>query len=122
MAPSIGNLMQGAARVLCDTKVKSSSLTQATLAELLKLSNEVDLDALAETFRKLVDDFQDELVPYTEQLMGSLAQTYLRILTETVENDKRDDATSLLDEKVLTGAPSPHPEALATPPEQVDLT
>lgn len=73
------------------------------LAELLKLANEVDLDALADTFRKLVDDFAEELVPYTEQLTASLAQSYVRMLAEAVENEKQSSGESSMDEKIMTG-------------------
>lgn len=78
-----------------------SNFISDSCAELLKLSNEVDLDAMADTFRKLVDDFQDELQPYTEQLTASLTQTYMRIVSEAVEKDSGDE--NVMDEKVMTG-------------------
>jgi hypothetical protein len=45
------------------------------LAELLKLSSEVDLDALTNTTRTMVSEFSEEVVPFAVELSQSLVST-----------------------------------------------
>lgn len=48
----------------------------ASFAELLKLSNEVDLDALTNTTRALVSEFQDDVAPFAVELTQSLVRFF----------------------------------------------
>ena len=60
MAPNAGRLMQ----------------------ELLKLSDETDLDVLSGTTSKIVDSFSEELLPFSVQFCTHLRDTYMRLLNE----------------------------------------
>ncbi|KDE03158.1 hypothetical protein MVLG_06352 [Microbotryum lychnidis-dioicae p1A1 Lamole] len=75
------------------------------IQELLKLSNEVDLDALTNTTRALVGEFQFEVTPFAVELTQSLTSSYTRLIHESIEARARSnpDDESLLygDEKTL---------------------
>ncbi|GAA5935374.1 hypothetical protein JCM1841_001937 [Sporobolomyces salmonicolor] len=60
------------------------------LQELLKLSSEVDLDALTNTTRSMVTEFSEEVVPFAVELSQSLAESYRRLLQETLEAREKD--------------------------------
>ncbi|KAI5474959.1 hypothetical protein MNV49_002143 [Pseudohyphozyma bogoriensis] len=70
MVPNIGRIMQ----------------------ELLKLANEVDLDALTNTTRSLVQEFQEEVIPFAVELTQSLMESYSRLVHESLEIRKKDEA------------------------------
>ncbi|SCV67913.1 BQ2448_5524 [Microbotryum intermedium] len=75
------------------------------IQELLKLSNEVDLDALTNTTRSIVGEFQVEVMPFAVELTQSLTGSYTRLIHESLEQRARQnpDDESLLygDEKTL---------------------
>ncbi|TIB90206.1 ARM repeat-containing protein [Wallemia mellicola] len=50
--------------------------------DLLKLSDEIDLDTLSQTMERIVDDFGDELVPFAVDVSRHLGETYMRIMSE----------------------------------------
>ncbi|EOQ99370.1 hypothetical protein E3P89_02255 [Wallemia ichthyophaga] len=50
--------------------------------DLLKLSDEIDLDILSQTMERIVDDFGDELIPFAVDVSRHLGETYMRIMTE----------------------------------------
>ncbi|GAA5932308.1 uncharacterized protein JCM15063_001186 [Sporobolomyces koalae] len=65
------------------------------LQELLKLSSEVDLDALTNTTRTMVSEFSEEVVPFAVELSQSLAESYRRLLQETIEARDKDPSGGL---------------------------
>ena len=76
------------------------------MQQLLKLANEVDVDALANVMEDFVEVFSAELTPFAVALCGQLRDTYLRIISELLErNASRDDDDTygdFLDEKNIT--------------------
>lgn len=68
MAPNAGRLMQ----------------------ELLKLSDETDMDVLMATQEKVVNNFAEELLPFSVQLVEQMVASYSRLVRETVANQQRD--------------------------------
>lgn len=74
------------------------------MTEMLKLGNEVDIDALVDTSRKLVEDFSEELIPFAVDLTASWSASYLRIMQEQLEaRSSAPDEDSVLEEKTLAG-------------------
>ncbi|CAG8948647.1 hypothetical protein HYFRA_00001766 [Hymenoscyphus fraxineus] len=76
------------------------------MQQLLKLANEVDVDALSNVMEDFVEVFAAELTPFAVALSEQLRDTYLRIVRELLEkNEKRDDEESYgdyLDDKSIT--------------------
>jgi hypothetical protein len=76
------------------------------MQQLLKLANEVDVDALANVMEEFVEVFATELTPFAVALTIQLKDTYLRIVRELVErsNDKGDADTygEYVDDKSIT--------------------
>lgn len=60
------------------------------MQELLKLSDETDLDILSPTKSKVVANFGDELLPFSIQLTEQMAESYLRLVNENLETAERD--------------------------------
>ncbi|GAA5825525.1 hypothetical protein JCM3770_004314, partial [Rhodotorula araucariae] len=69
------------------------------LQELLKLSSEVDLDALTNTTRSMVGEFSEEVVPFAVELSQSLVESYRRLLQETLEAREKEGADDLFDDE-----------------------
>lgn len=76
------------------------------MQQLLKLANEVDVDALSNVMEDFVEVFATELTPFAVALSEQLRDTYLRIVRELLEkNDKKDDDEGYgdyLDDKSIT--------------------
>ena len=76
------------------------------MQQLLKLANEVDVDALANVMEDFVEVFSAELTPFAVALSEQLKETYLRIVRELLErNASKDDEESygdFLDDKSIT--------------------
>ncbi|KAL3417133.1 importin [Phlyctema vagabunda] len=76
------------------------------MQQLLKLANEVDVDALSNVMEDFVEVFAAELTPFAVALSEQLRDTYLRIVRELLEkNEGRDDEDSYgdyLDDKSIT--------------------
>ncbi|KAL9042584.1 MAG: hypothetical protein Q9214_003732 [Letrouitia sp. 1 TL-2023] len=76
------------------------------MQQLLKLANEVDVDALANVMEEFVEEFAPELTPFAVALSEQLRDTYLRIVRELLErhNTKDEDDTygDFLDDKSIT--------------------
>lgn len=76
------------------------------MQQLLKLANEVDVDALANVMEDFVEVFATELTPFAVALSEQLRDTYLRIVRELLErnNSKEEDETygDFLDDKSIT--------------------
>lgn len=62
MAPNAGRLMQ----------------------ELLKLSDETDMDVLVTTQEKIVNNFAEELLPFSVQLTQQMANSYMRLVQDNL--------------------------------------
>ena len=76
------------------------------MQQLLKLANEVDVDALANVMEDFVEEFAAELTPFAVALSEQLRDTYLRIVRELLERQsaKDDEETygDFLDDKSIT--------------------
>lgn len=60
------------------------------MQELLKLSDQTDLDILSPTKSKVVANFGEELLPFSIQLTEQMAESYLRLVNENLESAERD--------------------------------
>lgn len=77
------------------------------MQQLLKLANEVDVDALANVMEDFVEVFSAELTPFAVALSEQLRDTYMRIVGELLErnaNKAGDDEGygDFLDDKSIT--------------------
>ncbi|KAK2759341.1 hypothetical protein FQN54_002819 [Arachnomyces sp. PD_36] len=76
------------------------------MQQLLKLANEVDVDALANVMEDFVEVFSTELTPFAVALSEQLRDTYMRIIRDILErnNTKGDDEAygDFLDDKSIT--------------------
>lgn len=75
------------------------------MQQLLKLANEVDVDALANVMEDFVEVFSAELTPFAVALSEQLRDTYMRIVGELLErNASKDDDEfgEFLDDKSIT--------------------
>jgi hypothetical protein len=77
------------------------------MQQLLKLANEVDVDALANVMEDFVEVFAQELTPFAVALTEQLRDTYLRIVRELLErnaskNEDDDTYGDYLDDKSIT--------------------
>lgn len=121
MLPNLGRILQGAFPSLLSSPTESD-LFSFSIAELLKLSTEVDLDTLTNTTRSMVTEFSEEVVPFAVELAQSLVrhcpfspyrtmltapspqvESYRRLIQETLESrEKSGDAFDYgEDEKTL---------------------
>ncbi|KDQ62833.1 hypothetical protein JAAARDRAFT_30743 [Jaapia argillacea MUCL 33604] len=57
------------------------------IQDLLKLSDETDLDVLNPSMETMVESFQDELTPVAAQLTARLCESYLRLVREAMSKD-----------------------------------
>ncbi|KAA1474736.1 ARM repeat-containing protein [Dentipellis sp. KUC8613] len=58
------------------------------IQDLLKLSDETDLDILNSSMESMVEQFQDELLPVAAQLTGRLCDSYLRLAREALAKEE----------------------------------
>ena len=76
------------------------------MQQLLKLANEVDVDALANVMEDFVEVFSSELTPFAVALSEQLRDTYMRIVGELLERktSKGDEEIygDFLDDKSIT--------------------
>ena len=78
------------------------------MQQLLKLANEVDVDALANVMEDFVEVFAAELTPFAVALAEQLRDTYMRIVRELIDRHGQkataDDDTygEFLDDKCIT--------------------
>lgn len=76
------------------------------MQQLLKLANEVDVDALANVMEEFVEVFATELTPFAVALSQQLRDTYLRIVKELLERNSSKDGDEpygdFLDDKGIT--------------------
>lgn len=73
------------------------------MQQLLKLTNEVDLDSLANVMEELVESFATQLTPFAVELTESLRDTYMRIVSEVLDKNAADDEyNEIVDDKSIT--------------------
>ncbi|KAJ5738892.1 hypothetical protein N7493_002047 [Penicillium malachiteum] len=77
------------------------------MQQLLKLANEVDVDALANVMEDFVEVFSAELTPFAVALSEQLRDTYMRIVGELLERNAAkgvddDGYGDFLDDKSIT--------------------
>lgn len=76
------------------------------MQQLLKLANEVDVDALANVMEDFVEIFSTELTPFAVALSEQLRDTYVRIVRELIERNSsketEDGYGDFLDDKSIT--------------------
>ncbi|KAF2717063.1 nuclear transport receptor RANBP7/RANBP8 [Polychaeton citri CBS 116435] len=76
------------------------------MQQLLKLANEVDVDALANVMEDFVEVFATELTPFAVALSEQLRDTYVRIVRELIERNQSkegdDSYGDFLDDKSIT--------------------
>ncbi|KAJ5635085.1 uncharacterized protein N7484_008398 [Penicillium longicatenatum] len=77
------------------------------MQQLLKLANEVDVDALANVMEDFVEVFSAELTPFAVALSEQLRDTYMRIIGELLERNANkggddDGFGDFLDDKSIT--------------------
>ncbi|KAJ5542273.1 hypothetical protein N7535_004694 [Penicillium sp. DV-2018c] len=76
------------------------------MQQLLKLANEVDVDALANVMEDFVEVFSAELTPFAVALSEQLRDTYMRIVGELLERNAskggEDEYGDFLDDKSIT--------------------
>jgi importin-7 len=76
------------------------------MQQLLKLANEVDVDALANVMEDFVEVFATELTPFAVALCEQLRDTYVRIINELIERNQSKESEEgygdFLDDKSIT--------------------
>ena len=76
------------------------------MQQLLKLANEVDVDALANVMEDFVEVFATELTPFAVALSEQLRDTYVRIVRELIERNTSKEGDEgfgdFLDDKSIT--------------------
>ncbi|KAJ9155365.1 Importin-beta domain-containing protein [Pleurostoma richardsiae] len=75
------------------------------MQQLLKLANEVDIDALANVMEDFVEVFATELTPFAVALSEQLRDTYMRIVRELLEKNNKagdEEYNDYLDDKSIT--------------------
>jgi len=76
------------------------------MQQLLKLANEVDVDALANVMEDFVEVFATELTPFAVALSEQLRDTYVRIVRELIERNSSKEGDEgygdFLDDKSIT--------------------
>ena len=76
------------------------------MQQLLKLANEVDVDALANVMEDFVEVFAPELTPFAVALTEQLRDTYVRIVKELIERNQSRESDEgygdFLDDKSIT--------------------
>ncbi|KAJ7133547.1 armadillo-type protein [Mycena epipterygia] len=73
------------------------------IQDLLKLSDETDLDILNRSMEVMVEAFQTELLPVAAQLTARLCDSYLRLIKESLVAEDTDLADASLDTLLASG-------------------
>ncbi|KAJ6622613.1 armadillo-type protein [Mycena sp. CBHHK59/15] len=83
--------------VILHDSVKTAVAPQVgkVIQDLLKLSDETDLDILNRSMEVMVEAFQTELLPVAAQLTARLCDSYLRLIKESLTADEQDPDASL---------------------------
>ncbi|KAF9065181.1 armadillo-type protein [Rhodocollybia butyracea] len=67
------------------------------IQDLLKLSDETDIDILNHSMEVMVEQFQEELLPVAAQLTSRLCESYLRLARESNNQDSLDSSSNDLE-------------------------
>ncbi|KAI6030440.1 armadillo-type protein [Pisolithus orientalis] len=67
------------------------------IQDLLKLSDETDLDVLNNSMEAMVERFQDELLPVATQLTGRLCESYMRLAREGLAQQQSEVVPDSID-------------------------
>ncbi|TFK52379.1 ARM repeat-containing protein [Heliocybe sulcata] len=72
---------------------------EKVIQELLKLSDETDLDILNHSMETMVESFQGELLPVAAQLTARLCESYMRLVKENIaqEHTTGDDLEGIIE-------------------------
>ncbi|KAF8886227.1 armadillo-type protein [Gymnopilus junonius] len=65
------------------------------IQDLLKMSDETDLDILNSSMEVMVDQFQTELLPVAAVLTARLCESYMRLAKESLVHDQVEDSVDL---------------------------
>ena len=75
--------------------------------QLLKLANEVDVDALANVMEDFVEVFSEQLTPFAVALSEQLRDTYLRIVRELIDKNENKSVNGWNDLSLNLNNPRP---------------
>ncbi|KAJ7274060.1 armadillo-type protein [Mycena rebaudengoi] len=91
--------------VILHDSVKTAVSPQVgkVIQDLLKLSDETDLDILNRSMEVMVEAFQTELLPVAAQLTARLCDSYLRLIKESLTSDDTDYGEASLDTLLAAG-------------------
>ncbi|KAF8157919.1 armadillo-type protein [Crassisporium funariophilum] len=83
--------------VLAHESVRTAVAPQVgkVIQDLLKMSDETDLDILNHSMEVMVDQFQTELLPVAAMLTARLCESYLRLARESALHDQIEDNADL---------------------------
>ena len=84
-----------------EVKLAMSPNISKIVQDLLKLSDEIDLDTLSQTMERIVDDFGDELIPFAIDVSKHLSQSYLRIMTSQLELRENSNSQEEYDQSLV---------------------
>lgn len=103
MLPNLGRILQGElllGHIRPTRAVKTDPRRYP--AELLKLSSEVDLDALTNTTRSMVAEFSEEVVPFALELSQSLVSSSFIVASKR----STDNSMSLPSVRIVSPPPA----------------
>ncbi|KAK7054442.1 Nonsense-mediated mRNA decay protein 5 [Paramarasmius palmivorus] len=91
--------------IVANESVKAQVAPQVgkVVQDLLKLSDETDLDILNHSMEVMVDQFQAELLPVAAQLTQSLCDSYLRLAKESLAQDEIEGGSGDLESIMMDG-------------------
>ncbi|KAJ3711727.1 armadillo-type protein [Lentinula raphanica] len=73
------------------------------IQDLLKMSDETDLDILNHSMEVMVEQFQEELLPVAAQLTSRLCDSYLRLARESASHEAPDSNSNDLESVMAEG-------------------
>ncbi|KAJ6504734.1 armadillo-type protein [Mycena vitilis] len=85
-----------------EVKAAVSPQVSKVIQDLLKMSDETDLDILNRSMEVMVEAFQTELMPVAAQLTARLCDSYLRLIKESLVADETELENQSL-EAIMTG-------------------
>lgn len=74
------------------------------MQELLKLSDEIELDVLTTAKARVVEAFSEELLPFSTKLCEQLAQSYYRLMRSNLESAKKAEDLGEVGREMGAGA------------------
>lgn len=72
------------------------------MQELLKLSDEVELDVLTQAKARVVEAFSEELLPFSTKLCEQLAQSYYRLMRSNLDSAQKAEEMGELNREIDT--------------------